>query len=96
VRVVSEREAGRDALGLPVTDHTMVQNYTPNDLDHLAENAMSPDDRVLDARTFVDLSRFSDDRIRGDFRRLMDKQPFLGIRRWRVCHPFQELQEAHD
>ena len=69
----------------------MVQQYTSNDTRHLADHAMSTNYGALNRRSFADLCRTSDHRIRRDLRFRINKSPIFWICWQTVSRPQQEL-----
>jgi hypothetical protein len=66
---------------LPVSNDTMIQQYTANNTRRFADHTMSTDNRALDRSSFANLRRSPDHRIRGNLRFGINESPVLRVRR---------------
>lgn len=75
----------------PVLDDTVVEKNAPDDLGHLSNRAMPPNDRLFYARPFVDLGGIAYYCIARYLGLLVDQCPLLRIRGECISCGRQEL-----
>ena len=65
---------------LPISNNTMIQQYTANNTRRFADHTMPTNNRALDHSSFADLRRSPDHRIRGNLRFGVNESPVLRVR----------------